>query len=975
MTDGRAEQIGDLEPVRLLGTGNLGETWVYRHRTTGKQVAVKLIHARLAADPGFAQRFQRTIARAAAVRHERVAALESFGLGQRPYVVSEWVQGGSVRDLLEARRDEVPLALGAEIVRQAAEGLAALHARQLVHRDVKPENLLLARELAERDEQQVKLNDAGFSALLESDMTVGAMISGGSLAYLSPEQCRGQTPDGRSDLYSLGVVLYELATGYPPFQATTLGDAVAKHLNVQPPAPSQVARRVPPALEAIVLKCLQKDPGQRFQSAEELATALAGLIPQLRAAEPATPEIEIAPARPAGGIRVKVPGAGGQAPPKPAGGPIKVHLNAPGTPAAPAAKAPTPAAPPPTPPAASPPPIREEELGFGETVVVRRERPPEERPPERKPAAAFQSKRIRVTVDREVLQVMPGQDAIVVVTLMNAGRTVDHYTLGIDGIPASWLRLPPAPTRLNPGERATVPLTIAVPRTPEARAGDYVVNLTASSRDTPGEAGMVTCRWTVLPFSATRLEVAPGRTRGWRRGKYQVSVRNDGNCGTAVTLSAADEERRLLHRFTPAALQLEPGQGTTVALQVDAPLKAFGMSSTWGLSVRAKSESAATQGGRATDQPAQQAQFVQRPIIPAWILPILLILAALGGWYVTMKRQRNVEIVKKTATMTVGDDFTFEARVLDGFKDVVPGVPVRWTSSDSSTAVVSDSGTVEAAREGQVVISAIVGRKTQEIQVTIVSARVQTVALAPSAPMRLKPGDTRLLRATAKDKDGQVVARKIQWSSSDASVATIGPDGSLVAKGPGKTVISAQADEAMATVAVAVDSIKVAGPPPEPPPEECIDYDAAALAIKKGKSGWSLLMNGGVELKRLDNKDDAEAARLVARQFTRYCTLGRKSKRPSPSQFLIEFWQGGTGATTALKKQDCVDYDQKKLTIQAKEPDGVGLMEGKKVLLWADNEKDAKRIWQEAVNYTSMCFIGKNNKRPDRREYTLQYWR
>ena len=211
------------------------------------------------------------------------------------------------------------------MIRQAAEGLNYANSKGMVHRDIKPDNLLLKKlsdSPAGKTQYLLKITDFGLARLAEGGgvRTVSGMVMG-TPAYMSPEQCQGGAVDGRSDLYSLGVVLYEVATGYLPFQAASVSEAIYKHVFVAPPPPRQVRPDLPQALEDIILRCLAKKPEGRFATGAELARALQGVsgAPELTTMAPIRPnQPKPAPTPatpPAAATALESPNVGGTPPP------------------------------------------------------------------------------------------------------------------------------------------------------------------------------------------------------------------------------------------------------------------------------------------------------------------------------------------------------------------------------------------------------------------------------------------------------------------------------------------------------------------------------------------------------------------------------------------------------------------------------------------------------------------------------------
>jgi len=189
-----------------------------------------------------------------------------------------------------------PLPFGLDLVRQSATGLAYAHSRGMVHRDIKPDNLLVQRLGAAGTPDHaytVKVGDFGLARIADGGVMTANGVTLGTPAYMSPEQCQGVELDGRSDIYSLGIVLYEIATGYLPFETKSLSDAVYKHVYTAPPSPRQVRPDLPAALEAIILRCLEKQPAARYATATDLVGALdkvgVGVGPQPPAWSPPPP--------------------------------------------------------------------------------------------------------------------------------------------------------------------------------------------------------------------------------------------------------------------------------------------------------------------------------------------------------------------------------------------------------------------------------------------------------------------------------------------------------------------------------------------------------------------------------------------------------------------------------------------------------------------------------------------------------------
>ena len=259
------EERYELGPV--LGQGGMARVHRAVDRQLRRPVAVKILAPPYDRDRAFVERFRREARAAAGLGHPNIVAVFDTGSDDGThYIVTELVEGET---LAERIRREGPLpadeavAIGADVV----AALAAAHERGVIHRDVKPGNVMLTPEAA------VKVVDFGIAHAAGSDTLTGTGVVLGSTAYLSPEQASGDRVDARSDVYAFGCVLYEMLTGQVPFRADTPVATMYRHVNEDPPPPSSI-RPVPPALEAIVMRCLAKDPRKRFASAEDLEASL-----------------------------------------------------------------------------------------------------------------------------------------------------------------------------------------------------------------------------------------------------------------------------------------------------------------------------------------------------------------------------------------------------------------------------------------------------------------------------------------------------------------------------------------------------------------------------------------------------------------------------------------------------------------------------------------------------------------------------
>lgn len=270
---------------KLLGAGGMGSVWLGRHATLGQPVAIKFIHPELTASEEAMRRFQTEARAAARVRSRHAAQVIDHGVtaSGNPYIVMEYLEGETLDQAIRARQ-RLPFEEVVEIITQAARALAHAHAAGVVHRDLKPDNIVLAREKdAGRFGYVVKVVDFGIAKIVHDDNVggVAATKSGmvlGTPLYMSPEGLTASAPvSAASDIWSLGACAFAAATGRVPFEGEAIGDVVLKVCSAPLPVPSKVNPELPKAFDAWFAKACARDLKERFQSADALADALSRL--------------------------------------------------------------------------------------------------------------------------------------------------------------------------------------------------------------------------------------------------------------------------------------------------------------------------------------------------------------------------------------------------------------------------------------------------------------------------------------------------------------------------------------------------------------------------------------------------------------------------------------------------------------------------------------------------------------------------
>ena len=256
------------EILDSLGEGGMGLVYRVRDRETAEVLALKLLRPEIARDPAMMERFKDEIRLARRITHKNVCRIYDFNrVNDLVYITMEYVDGESLRAYLK-RAGKLSPERVIDLARQIAAGLGEAHAQGVVHRDLKPDNVILARD------GMVRLMDFGIARALGGDTTTTQTVIG-TPGYMAPEQSQGKAVDQRTDLYALGLILYECLTGRRAFAGATPVEVALKQIKERPVPPRKLLSAIPPHLEAIVMRCLEKEPARRFTSATELLRALA----------------------------------------------------------------------------------------------------------------------------------------------------------------------------------------------------------------------------------------------------------------------------------------------------------------------------------------------------------------------------------------------------------------------------------------------------------------------------------------------------------------------------------------------------------------------------------------------------------------------------------------------------------------------------------------------------------------------------
>ncbi|MGZ8574550.1 MAG: Stk1 family PASTA domain-containing Ser/Thr kinase [Actinomycetota bacterium] len=270
-----------------IGAGGMAEVFRGFDQVLNRTVAIKVLLPQMARDTSFVQRFRREAQAAARLNQPNIVGVYDTGADDgTQYIVMEFIEGRTLAEFMATGRRPTPVQ-AAEIAQKICSAIAAAHAQGVIHRDIKPGNVMITREGV------IKVMDFGIARVLGPETAPQTSAVLGTASYLSPEQAQGGPVDARTDIYSLGAVLYELLTGRPPFTGDTPVAVAYKQVNETPAVPSSLNPDVPVRLDAVVMKALSKNPSNRYQSATEFSADLARVI--------AGQEVEATPLMPAGG--------------------------------------------------------------------------------------------------------------------------------------------------------------------------------------------------------------------------------------------------------------------------------------------------------------------------------------------------------------------------------------------------------------------------------------------------------------------------------------------------------------------------------------------------------------------------------------------------------------------------------------------------------------------------------------------------
>lgn len=745
------QQIDNYRLDALLGEGGMGAVYRALDVNLNRSVALKVMHGQLARQPEFQKRFMQEAQAAARLNHPSIVNI--FHFGARPdflYMVMEFVPGmslGATIRRLQQSGQVIEIRETLAILAQVAEALGYAHRQGIVHRDIKPDNILL-RKLEQPDRPgepplRAIVTDFGLAKLMEGGVHTATGTFMGTLPYMSPEQCLGKDLDGRSDLYSLGVMMYQLTTGQLPFDIKSPTDAVMKHMREVPPEPRVLKPGLPVAVEAVVKKAIAKQPTDRFATGEEMAKAMRLSAGQLTAADVTTfsaPQATLSlvtqlvsdksPVQPSHfdtnltALPYEAQLIIAQQGVDPRTTPLDKHsltlgrgadndltLNGEGV---------------------SRHHARIERTSTGWQVVdlgstngtyltggkllpnvphvweagqVLRVGPFHLR---WRPAAAPQispsfaptyhptavqssppgstqvlstSGQLSVVLNPTLAEVAPGERIMVQVDLFNQGTAVDHFRIQVDDIPKEWVTIPQDTLQLMPGTRGALTFSLQPPRTEETKAGPHPYRLRVVSTLNTNEAASVTGRLVVKPFVDFYVDMRP--TQLVNGQKARLLVKNQGNAPAEYRISGRDAGEAIRYSLQPDRLAATPGERVVTEVTLSAKQRPFIGSRQmlpFSLVIRTATE----------EQKNINGQLTVLPRLPMWVIPLLglmlLLLCVAAAAALTALNSSN-----RNATATRVAQLTLEAAQIAQNEQVAQSTAQAATATADAAALAGDN--------------------------------------------------------------------------------------------------------------------------------------------------------------------------------------------------------------------------------------------------------------------------------------------
>ena len=680
--------LGHYRIAALLGEGGVGAVFKAYDETLQRDVAIKVLHPSIARQKGFQEQFLQEARTAARLDYPGIVKVYEFGVSDdHLYIVMELIPGANLSKLLndlKAQGKWIVLTESVELIRQVCLSVDYAHRHGILHPDLKPESIMLKPEPVDGLPYRPVLTDLGLAKFAKIGLEPRGGTSMVTPAYISPEQALGQPTDSRSDVYSLGILLFELAVGRLPFPAKTITEAVRFHAQEPPPAPRSLRPDLSETLEKTILTALAKAPSDRFSDANAMAEALSR--PARSAAEIVAPAASEAPSagllteyerslvEPRGPsalaafppleskitrdqITVLIPNSTARSVPlegktttigSDAANDLVLDRNRISRQHARITFNGT--------------DYQVTDLGstngtyLGETrllsgvpeiwnpgtlmrigdALLRLERRTDA--PRSAPLSADASPadhtpddssageaRVAAFIEQPDLEVEAGGLVSLHVTVLNQGNLVDHFLAKVSGIPEAWVEMP-APLRLMPGSQGTITVNLRPPRSPSSLAGRHPLSVAVTSQDDPRQKVTTTANLTIKPYHLLRLQLEPERVRAGRPAR--VVIENQGNSPSTSRLQWQDRGEEL--SFQPSQTQVTLPEGQKEGIVFRARPKERRLLG--GVQSHPFSVSATQDKGEAL---SSNGELLAPALIAGWLPPLVIALAAIlcvGGF-------------------------------------------------------------------------------------------------------------------------------------------------------------------------------------------------------------------------------------------------------------------------------------------------------------------------------------------------------
>ena len=676
------QKVGQYRVDALLGEGNMGAVYQAYDMNLTRKVVLKVMHRQLANHESFQKRFMQEAQAAARLDHPSIVKIFNFDTVPTLYMVMEYVSGPSLGEYVrhqQAKNEIVNLDTALRLIAQVADALDYAHSQGVVHRDVKPSNVLL-KPLKRPDREgdpalRVIVTDFGLAKLLEGGMKTMTGTFMGTLSYMSPEQCLGRDLDGRSDIYSLGIVLYQFATGRLPFNVKSPTDAIRMHVKELPPAPRLVRPGLPEMVEQVILQAIAKNPASRFQTGNQFAEALrmaaAALVSpgdtstfSLIASEGGTNILKdgIVPSQkdqmliyhaaeaprimPMTQAKITIGRGQDSDVMLPDKGVSRHHamieriedawhlIDLESTNGIFLEKIRlTPNVPENWPP--------QTELRIGPYSMQWQKGQPSttgitpleigsdsysadnERPPQ------TNSGEIEIVVDPASSTLEAGNRLNLQVMLINRGPIVEHVNIRLDQLPDNWMTFSENLVKLMPGGRGFIRVTLEPPRDSSAKSGDHAFEIIATPMSNPEAFVKASCILTIRPFTDHTVELTPKQLQGDE--SCRVSVTNQGNENIRYTIRSYKEHSDLQIEPNESVMTIDAGRTQTVDLRINAkkrPLLGAVKRQPFYIEIASAEKSLEL----------LQGELEIHPTIPLWVLYSIIIISVTIGafaflWY------------------------------------------------------------------------------------------------------------------------------------------------------------------------------------------------------------------------------------------------------------------------------------------------------------------------------------------------------